>query len=397
VASLGRAVALGEEPRYIGVVSHYTLEHNPLLELAEKVKEGVKAPVITAGGFNLPEDAEAALERGAADMVAVGRAYLADCAWGYHARRGRPQDIRPCLKCNRCHIEMLAGHVTRCAVNPHLGEVDERDCGRAARPRRVAVVGSGPGGIQAALTAAARGHRVTLVEKDDELGGNLRIGCLPFFKEDVRRYLDYLKHSLEGSGVEVVLGREADVEYLENLEPEAVIVAAGAGMAPLSLPGGEKALPVVEVLAGRAPVGERVLIIGAGFVGCEVGWHLAREGHQVQLLDMLPEEKLLAEEHPVNRATLFYQLQQAGVPLALGAEPKRITDQGALVGLHGGEEKLFKADSVVSSVGFTPRRELYQKLLAEKPEWDVYAVGDCVEVGNFFHATQAAFQAARRL
>ncbi len=168
-------------------------------------------------------------------------------------------------------------------------------------------------------------------------------------------------------------------------------------MTRLNVPGGEKALPVVRVLADRAPLGKRVLIIGAGFVGCEVGWHLAHEGRQVQLVDLLPEAKLLAEEHYVNRATLFDQLNRAGVSLLCSASPREITDGGVLVALGGGRERLLAADSVISCIGFRPRRKLYQELLREENGWDVYPVGDCVGVENLHHAIQAAHQLARNL
>ena len=397
VASLGGPRKIDDDPQYPAVPSLYTQEHNPLLKLAEKVKADVAVPVIAAGGFNRPEDAEAAITRGAADLIAVGRAYLADSAWGYHARRSRPEEIRPCIKCNQCHIVMLKGHLTRCAINPTLGELNELDIGRAEHPKHLVVVGSGPGGMEAAITAAARGHRVTMCEKESEVGGNLRIGSVPFFKEDVRRYFDYVRRRLERSSVEVILNRKADIEYLESLTPDVIIVATGSEMAPLSIPGGERAVPVVDVLAGKVSVGEKVLIIGAGFVGCEVGWHLAHEGRQVQLIDILSKEQLLADEHSINRATLFYQLIGSGVSLVCGATATQITDEGVVTALPDGEEQLFSADSVICCVGFTPHRKLYEKLLKSNAQWDVYAVGDCVKVENFYHATQAAFQLARHI
>jgi pyruvate/2-oxoglutarate dehydrogenase complex dihydrolipoamide dehydrogenase (E3) component len=238
---------------------------------------------------------------------------------------------------------------------------------------------------------------VTLCEKGSEVGGNLRIGSIPFFKEDLRRYFDYIRLRLEQSGVEIVLNRETDITFLNTLGPDVVVVAAGAEMIPLDVPGGERALPVVRALEHGAALGKRVLVIGAGFVGCEVAWHLAHEGRQVELTDLLPEAKLLAEEHPVNRATLFYQLNRAGVSLLCGATPKQITDRGALVTLSDGQEKTLSADSIISCVGFRPRRKLYQELIGQETGWDVYAVGDCVKVENFYHAVQAAHQLARHL
>jgi len=397
VASLGGPMNIGDDPRYPVVPSLYSLEHNPLLELAEQVKAEVAVPVIAAGGFNRPEDAEAAINKGAADLVAVGRAYLADDAWGFHARNGRPEDIRPCLKCNQCHIVLQKAHVTRCAINPALGEMDERDLGRSDHPKRVVVVGSGPGGLEAAITAAFRGHQVTLCEKENVLGGNLRIGSIPFFKEDYRRYYDYILRRLERSDVETVLSRKADNRYLKALAPDVVIIATGSKMIPLNLPGGGHVLPVVDVLAGRVPVGDRVLVVGAGPVGCEAGWHLANEGRQVTVVDTLAEENLLAHEHPVNRVTLLHQLRNAGVTVVGGAVPKQITETEAVVKLAGGDEKVFPVNTVVSSVGFKPCRALYRDLLNDENPWEVYAVGDCVKVENFYHAVQGAFQLARHI
>ena len=168
-------------------------------------------------------------------------------------------------------------------------------------------------------------------------------------------------------------------------------------MASLNVPGGEQAILVVDALSGKKSLGERVILLGAGFVRCEVGWHLANEGRRVQLIDILPEERLLADEHPLNRATLFHQLQQAGVSLECNATPIEISDQGVVVSFPDGKKKQFEAESVVSCFGFRPRRKLHEKLRTLEKNWDVYAIGDCVKVENFYHAIQSAFQLACRI
>ena len=194
-----------------------------------------------------------------------------------------------------------------------------------------------------------------------------------------------------------MLNQEADVEYLRSLTPDVVIIATGAELSPLELPGAELALSVVDVLLGRVAAGERVLIVGAGFVGCETGWHLAHEGKDVRLVDLLPEDELMADEHPVNRATLFYQLQQAGVQFTCGVTPKELRAEGLIVKDAGGATTLLEAESIINAAGFHSRRGLYQRLREEEPGWEVYQVGDCMQVGSFYHAVQSAFQVARHI
>jgi 2,4-dienoyl-CoA reductase-like NADH-dependent reductase (Old Yellow Enzyme family)/thioredoxin reductase len=398
VASTSSLIIDHVKEEYPSVPSIYT-PPGALVGLAERVKKNVKVPVIATGGISDPEYAEQILREGWADMVALGRALLADPDWPRKAARG--EKIRPCIRCNICHTrDVFQRKEIRCTVNPSLGREREYKLERVKQPRRVVVVGAGPGGLEAALVAAARGHRVTLYEAKDEIGGQMRLGSIPPFKRELARLLDYYREKIEKSAVDLRLEVTATADLLLKEDPEVVILAVGAEPIIPHLPGAtaEKVFTVIDLYEGRIPLeqGERLLVLGAGPVGSEAAWFLALQGHTVTLVDILPEERLLAGEHPTNRAALLAGLHQAGVKLLDRRTVAQVEDDKVLLRRDDGALEPCPCDRLILAVGLRPRTAL-RAALEGVLKCEVYAIGDCVTPRNLFHAIHEGAHVGREI
>lgn len=398
VASTSSAISNYVEEDYPSVPSIYT-SPGALVALAEKVKRNVKIPVIATGGISDPDHAEQILREGKADMVALGRALLADPDWPRKAARG--EKIRPCIRCNICHIrDVFQRKEIRCTVNPTLGREREYKLERAEQPRKVVVVGAGPGGLEAALVAAARGHEVILYEARDEIGGQMRLGSIPPFKHELARLLDYYREAIEKSTVNLRLGVTATVDLLKKEDPEVIVLAVGAEPIVPSFPGAtaEKVFTVIDLYEGRIPLkqGERLLVLGAGPVGSEAAWYLALQSHSVTLVDILPKEKLLASEHPTNRVTLLAGLRQAGVELLDRRTVAQIEDDKVLLRRDDGALELYPCDRLILAVGLRPRTSLREALKGAL-DCEIYAIGDCVAPRNLYHAIHEGAHVGREI
>jgi 2,4-dienoyl-CoA reductase-like NADH-dependent reductase (Old Yellow Enzyme family)/thioredoxin reductase len=360
------------------------------LHLARAVKEAVSIPVVAAGSIIEPEMAEEVVGAGKADMVAMGRALIADPEWPNKANGGRAQDIRPCIRCCECSVKRDEQPYTRCAVNVELGREGEPKAQKAARPRRVAVVGGGPAGMEAALQAAAAGHHVTLFEKSDALGGNLRPASAPSFKADLRRLMDYYSRQLAKAGVDVRLGCPFDEAAAKEIAPVVVVLALGTVAAAPEIAGadGRNVHQAIDVLNGAAEVkGKTVAVIGGGTVGCEVGLFLAQKGRQVTVLEMLPA--ILAEEDVgANKVVLSRLLDENGVKIVVNAKATAIRP-GKVLALVGGQETPFAAEEVVLATGMKPAAEPD----LGRVQADVVRVGDGRPPGDVFDAVHAGAEA----
>ena len=366
--------------------------------LAEKVKKAVSIPVIAVGAITTPELGEQILREGKADFIALGRPLIADPYWPKKAMEGRPEDIRPCIRCNDCVGRgVFICRAICCAVNPVVGREYEMgyEIEPAPKSKKVAIIGGGPGGLEAARVAALRGHEVTLYEKR-ELGGYLIEASVPEFKADLRRLREYLITQVKKVGVKIV-NAEATVETILDEGYDAIIVATGASPIKPEVPGVDKphVFDALEVLRG-AKVGERVVIVGGGLIGRETALFLAQQRKKVTLSTRRNFETFAEDLGWHGPAQSFFELlQQYPIDIHYERRLKEITDDGVIVVSPDGVEHKLEGDTVILAAGLKPNRELWEAL-KEKAE-NVYAIGDCVEPRAIFDAIHEGHFIARKL
>lgn len=364
-----------------------------LIPFAEAFRREVGPPVIGVGRITRPELAERLLAEGKIDLVAMGRALVADPEWPHKVQGSAEGPLRRCIGCNRCIEAVTNQQPITCTVNPLVGREAEAAPGLASLPRTVAVVGGGPAGLEAACAAAELGHRTILCEREMSLGGQLKEASVPPNKEGLAGIIQYYEARLLKSGVELHLGQEVDPLALEKIGADVVILATGAGPLRLEFPGSGQANVVTarEVLLDRCSVGERALVVGGGLVGCETAELLAGWGRRVQLIDMLPE--LAGEVEVRTRGLLLDRLRQAGVATITEAAITSLAGDEVTLEVRGEKRKL-KADIVILAVGALPERALAESLSAGKLPY--HLIGDCQRPRNILHAVQEGCWMVRR-
>jgi 2,4-dienoyl-CoA reductase-like NADH-dependent reductase (Old Yellow Enzyme family)/thioredoxin reductase len=369
---------LGRYSKYPSVPTLY-IPRNVLLPFARKVKQSTPdAPVIAAGAISDPREAEEMIARGDCDMVAIGRALMADPHWARKARQGRR--VRPCIRCNVCYQQLRERDaVLICTVNPYLTLETQAPLLPATYTKNVLVVGGGPGGIVAALTAAERGHQVTLYEKGNALGGELIPGSQPAFKAEIGRLLEYWREEVADASIQIRLNAEVTPETVRGVRPDALIVAVGGTLRMPDIPGidGSNVMNAVQAFLHPDPMREKTIaVLGGGDVGCECALFLAEFGCRVTIVESL-DELLQTEEVLSIRVDLLKMLEEAEIKAVTGAEPVAIHEEGVLVRLRDDKQLSLPADFVIVAIGMEPLSTLAHQLAAECD--DVRIVGDCVQ------------------
>ena len=378
---------------------------------AAEIKKNVSTPVATVGALTDPEMMNEIIRSGQADIVQLGRQTLADPNFPLKARTGHEDDIDKCMRCFTCFSSSTSSGIFYCAINPVIGnELDVINDTPPRKSKTVLVAGGGVGGMQAALTASERGHKVILCEKTAELGGVLRCeGNVPF-KEKLRLYLDRQAMRIARAPIEVLLNTEVTTDFARSLRPDVIIAAFGAKPVVPGIPGIENALMAEDVYMDPSSAGDRVVIIGGGLVGLELGVFLAGLGRTVEIVEMMPTTLASAGDVETSEMISNPALLEAGANVvqgvALSMELKKlpnltvtvsaraleISDNGLTVEDKTGR-RFIEADTVICAVGQRPLSGEAAALFDCAPEF--YQIGDCVAPKNILTATQTAYQIAR--
>ncbi|GAA4756851.1 FAD-dependent oxidoreductase [Nocardioides endophyticus] len=359
---------------------------------AAAVKEVVDVPVIAVGRLHDPALAEAVLADGRADFVAMGRPLLADP--DLPRKLATADRVRRCISCENCIDSLEERLATDCAVNPLTGREHELLPLPVVRRRHVVVVGGGPGGLEAARRAAAQGHRVTLLENGDRLGGRFRHAAL--VHPDNALFLDWLLAEVADADIDVRLLTIGKPDAVAALEPDVVVVANG-GMLTVPEAGMETphVIDLLDALQGPEhgyPIGRKVCVVGGTLPGVAIAGHLAAAGHLVSLLE--PGLELAPEVGPKRRTEELDELDRLGVAVHVGTTVERYTVGGLEFTPQGGRTRELRADTVVVTGWFEPNLRLHEAIAARLPDIEVYAVGDCRGYGLVRQATEDAARAA---
>jgi 2,4-dienoyl-CoA reductase-like NADH-dependent reductase (Old Yellow Enzyme family)/thioredoxin reductase len=364
--------------------------------LAREIKQVVKVPVITVGRITSLAMAEETIKEGSADLVALGRPLIADPYLVKKTLEGNTEDVCSCIYCNFCLMERLFGFMTiRCSVNAAAGREGEYRLKKTAHPKKVLVVGGGPGGMEAARVAAQRGHGVILYDKNDKLGGQLLVSSIPPSKEEHMDFVNYLSTQVRKAGVKICLGKEASRETVKEVNPDVVIVATGGLPLIPEIPGIEKKIAVnaIDVLKEKVEVGARVLIAGGGLIGCEVATFLMKKGKNVTIVEMLKE--VASDLEPSSKTVLTRELRGGNVNIMTQATVSEITDGGVVIIDETGKKKSIAGDTVVIALGLRPDRKVGEELRTAGV--DYYEIGDCIQPRRIHHAVHEAAHIAREI
>ena len=367
------------------------------VKIAGDIKKAVNVPVSAVGRIVDADMAARVIESGMADMVAMGRPLLADPDWGTKIAAGKACDIRRCISCNKgCTDAIQNRQFLSCVLNAENGYENSRSIQPAAQKKKVAVLGGGPAGLEAARVAALRGHDVTLFEKTTSLGGQLNIACVPPRKEEMRRAAQDLIHAVCNAGVHLCMGQTRTAEQLKDAGFEAVINAVGAHSAAPRIPGIDSVnvADAWKVLAGEQQVYGTVAVIGGGMVGCETAEYLAARGCKVSVIEMM--DKIAAGESTTILPTLLENYKTYGVEQYPSHKVKEFRMDAVVCENKDGAEVTIPCDYIVLAMG--ARSNEFDAAALEAAGIPVYSIGDAAgKAADISNAIRTGYDTACQL
>ena len=368
------------------------VEHGCNVYLAAEIKKHVKTPVATVGGLNDPDMMEEIIASGKADIVELARQSLCDPYFPEKAFSGNKDDITRCCRCFTCFYNYLTNRTFCCAFNPVIGnELANRSGFPATTPKKVLVAGGGPGGMEAAITAAKRGHSVTLYEKNSRLGGQLLSEEHIPFKQDMYQFVRVLEGRLKKAGVEIRLDTELTPQQAAAEKADVVMVAIGAKQIVPPIPGidSSKVTDLHALHQSPPALGQKIVILGGGLVGCESAIYLDSLGKDVTIVEM--KEDWAADSYFMHKNAMNMYIRDSRIKIHVQTTAKEVTDQGLLCTTPDGE-LLLPADNILLAAGMRPDRAAADAFYNTAPR--VFQIGDCIKPGRVLEAISLGYYRA---
>jgi len=361
-----------------------------LADSAEQIKHALDIPVMAVGRINDPWTAEDVIAKGKADLVCIGRGLMADPQMPNKAIEGRFDEIVTCIACNTCMQSIFKKGRLECLVNPILGREKEMEIVPTDNPKKVMVVGGGPGGLNAAWVAAKRGHDVHLFEKEPILGGQLVPGSKTTYKREMQSLIHFQNRQVELYGVKCHLGHEVTADVVENENPDVVILATGSQPILPPLDGIDRKLVSTfnVILNGEILDRKKTVVIGGGATGCEVAYHLTETGSSVTVVELLP--KIGGDLESVTKRLLIRKLKERKVQFLTEHKVLRVENDGIVVVGTDNVERKLEAQRVVVAIGIRADDTIHEKI--KSLGYEIHVIGDCFKPRN---AKEAILEGAR--
>jgi len=361
-----------------------------LADSARQIKQALDIPVMAVGRINDPWTAENVIAEGKADLVCIGRGLMADPQMPNKAFEGRFDEIVTCIACNTCMESIFKKGRLECLVNPTLGREKEMEIVPSDNPRKVMVVGGGPGGLYAAWVAAKRGHDVHLFEKEPVLGGQLVPGSKTAYKREMQSLIRFQKKQVELYGVKCHLGRKVTADVVEKEHPDVVVLATGSQPVLPPLEGIDRDLVSTfdVILNGQISDRKKTVVIGGGATGCEVAYHLTETGSSVTIVELLP--KIGGNLEAITKRLLIRKLKERKVQFLTEHKVLKIEKDGIVIEGPDDTQRKLEAQRVVVAVGIRPDDTIHDKI--KSLGYETHVIGDCFKPRN---AKEAILEGAR--